>query len=274
MNTYSAYIFDLDGTVYLGDSLLPTVCETITELRSRGARTVFLSNNPTHTRFEYAQKLTRLGLPTSPDDIVNSSMVMADFLKRDHALARHYIIGERPLINELRDADLILADDGEGVRSADSVIVSFDRNFTYHKLQRAFDLIRNGAHFFATNADAYCPTPNGGEPDAGALIAAIEACTGKKCEAVVGKPSRYMIDAILNILNLPPDRCIIIGDRLETDVQMGINAGMATALALTGATRKEDAERSNIKANFILNTLADLIQPSPSGPIRAIGSPT
>jgi NagD protein len=253
--SYDAYIFDLDGTVYLGDSFLPTARETIIELRSRGARTVFLSNNPTHTRFDYADKLTRLGLPTSPDDIINSSMVMADFLKRNHAHARHYIIGERPLINELRSANLILADEGD----AGSVIVSFDRTFTYHKLQRAFDLIRGGAHFFATNADVYCPTPNGGEPDAGSLIAAIEACTGKKCEAVVGKPSRYMIEAILNILNLPPDRCIIIGDRLETDVQMGLNAGMATALTLTGATSREIAEKSNIKPDVILKQLADLI---------------
>lgn len=252
---YSAYIFDLDGTVYLGDSLLPTARETITQLRSRGARTVFLSNNPTHTRFDYAGKLTRLGLPTSPNDIINSSMVMAYFLKRNYANARHYVIGERPLITELRDANLILADEGD----ADSVIVSFDRAFTYHKLQRAFDLIRNGAHFFATNADVYCPTPNGGEPDAGALIAAIEACSGKKCEAVVGKPSHYMIEALLNILNLPPDQCIIIGDRLETDVQMGINAGMATALTLSGATNRQVGEKSNIKPEFVITKLADLI---------------
>ena len=89
---FNAYIFDLDGTVYLGDALLPTARETVLELRSRRARTVFLSNNPAHTRFDYAQKLTRLGLPTPPHDIINSSMVMADFLKRNHALARHYII--------------------------------------------------------------------------------------------------------------------------------------------------------------------------------------
>lgn len=252
---FNAYIFDLDGTVYLGDALLPTARETILVLRSRGARTVFLSNNPAHTRSDYAQKLTRLGLPTSPHDIINSSAVMVDFLKRDYALARHYIIGEPPLINELRDANLILADDGD----ADSVIVSFDRTFTYHKLQRAFDLIRNGAHFFATNADVYCPTSNGGEPDAGSLIAAIETCTGKRCEAVVGKPSRYMIDAILNVLNMPPEQCIITGDRLETDVQMGLNAGMATALTLTGATNREGAEKSSVKPNFILEKLSDLL---------------
>ncbi len=252
---FNAYIFDLDGTVYLGDALLPTARETILELRSRGARTVFLSNNPAHTRSDYAQKLTHLGLPTSPHDIINSSAVMVDFLKRDYALARHYIIGEHPLINELRDANLILADDGD----ADSVIVSFDRTFTYHKLQRAFDLIRNGAHFFATNADVYCPTSNGGEPDAGSLIAAIETCTGKRCEAVVGKPSRYMIDAILNVLNMPPEQCIITGDRLETDVQMGLNAGMATALTLTGATNREGAEKSSVKPNFILEKLSDLL---------------
>jgi NagD protein len=252
---FSAYIFDLDGTVYLGEALLPTAQETILQLRALGKRTVFLSNNPTHSRHDYAQKLTRLGLPTSPKDIINSSMVMADFLKRDYAYAKHYVIGEPPLITELLNANLILADDGD----ADTVVVSFDRTFAYHKLQRSFDLLRGGAHFFATNADVYCPTPNGGEPDAGALIAALEACSGKKCEAVVGKPSPHMINAILNLLQLPADQCMMIGDRLETDVQMGINAGMATALTLTGATTRADLESSTIKPNFVLENLSHIL---------------
>ena len=139
------------------------------------------------------------------------------------------------------------------------VIASFDRTFTYAKLQIAFDAIRAGARFFATNADRYCPTPGGGEPDAAAIIAAIEACTNTKIEAVVGKPSRYMAEAILALLDMPPGRCLMTGDRLETDVQMGLDAGMAAALALTGATSEADLAASAIRPTYVIRQLAEIL---------------
>jgi NagD protein len=260
MNTpsqlYDAYIFDLDGTVYLGDALLPTAGETITYLREVGKRTVFLSNNPTHTRYDYAAKLTRLGLPTPAEDIINSSVVMVDFLRRHLPQARLFVIGEEPLQAELRAAGFELT---EEVGSIDAVIASFDRTFVYRKLQIAFDAIRAGARFFATNADRYCPVPGGGEPDAAAIIAAIEACTNTKIEAVVGKPSAHMAEAILNLLNLPPDHCLMTGDRLETDVLMGLNAGMAAALTLTGATSEADLAASPIRPTYVIHQLGDLL---------------
>jgi NagD protein len=253
---YDAYIFDLDGTVYLGDALLPTGGETITRLRRLGKRTVFLSNNPTHTRHDYAAKLTRLGLPTPPEDVINSSVVMVDFLRRHLPRARLFVVGEEPLQVELRAAGFELTDDA---RRIDAVIASFDRTFVYRKLQIAFDAIRAGARFFATNADRYCPVPGGGEPDAAAIIAAIEACTNTKIEVVVGKPSAHMAQAVFHLLDLPPDRCIMTGDRLETDVLMGLNAGMAAALSLTGATSEADLAISPIQPTYVLHQLADLL---------------
>ncbi len=256
---YDAYIFDLDGTVYLGDAFLPTARETLGELRTHGRRTVFLSNNPTHTRVEYAAKLARLGLPTPPADIVNSSLVMVDFLRRHLPHARLFVVGEEPLCEELRAAGFELTEDA---RRTDAVIASFDRAFVYRKLQIAFDAIRAGARFFATNADRYCPVPGGGQPDAAAIIAAIEACTNTRVEAVVGKPSRDMIDAILNLLQLPAGHCLVTGDRLETDVRMGLEAGMDTALALTGATDQATLAASTIQPTYVLRQLAELIPPS------------
>lgn len=256
MELYDAYIFDLDGTVYLGDALLPTAGETITRLRQMGRRAVFLSNNPSRTRAEYAAKLTRLGLPTPASDVVNSSYVMVDFLRRHLPKARLFVVGEASLENELRRAGFTLTDCAAEV---DAVIASFDRTFTYRKLQIAFDAIRAGARFFATNADRYCPVPGGGEPDAAAMIAAIEACTATRVEAVVGKPSAYMAEAVLGLLGLPPDRCIMIGDRLETDVLMGLNAGMATALTLTGATTADTAAASPIQPTYVIRALGELL---------------
>src|SRR5512142_1864026 len=193
---FAGYIFDLDGTVYLGDALLPTAGETVAVLRRRGSRTIFISNNPTHVRDHYADKLTRLGVPTTVEDILTASLVLVDFLQSRMAGARLFVVGEEPLCDELRRAGFRLVDDAKDV---DAVIASFDRTFVYRKLQVAFDAIRAGARFFATNPDRYCPVPGGGEPDCASIIAAIEACTNMHVEAVVGKPSHYMINAALNL---------------------------------------------------------------------------
>ncbi len=253
---YDGYIFDLDGTTFLGDALLPTVAETVAILRAAGRRTVFLSNNPTHTREAYAAKLARLGLQVTPQEIIHSSLVMADFLRRRLPGARLFVIGEAPLCAELAAAGFELTEDA---RRVDAVIASFDRTFTYRKLQIAFDAIRAGARFFATNADRFCPVPGGGEPDAAAIIAAIEACTGVQVEAVVGKPSHHTIEAILNLIQLPAERCLMTGDRLETDIAMGVNAGMDTALVLTGATPASALATSPIRPTYVLERLADLL---------------
>jgi phosphoglycolate/pyridoxal phosphate phosphatase family enzyme len=256
---YDAYVFDLDGTVYLGDALLPRAGETIRALRASGRRTVFLSNNPTHTVEDYARRLTGLGLETPVDDIVNSSVVMADFLgrRRDtEGIERLFVVGEQPLKSVLAAAGFQLVDDAA---STDAVIASFDRTFVYSKLQVAFDAIRAGARFFATNADRYCPVPGGGQPDAAAVIAAIEACTGVRCEAVVGKPSPWMAEAILGRLGIAAERCLMIGDRLETDVRLGLDAGMGAALVLTGATTEAMVAASEIRPDLVLRDLGDLL---------------
>lgn len=253
---YEAYVFDLDGTVYLGEALLPTAGETIERLRRQGKRTVFLSNNPTRPRAAYAHKLTRLGLPTPAEDVVNSSLVMVDFLQQRMPGARLFVVGEASLCQELAAGGFRLAAEAAGV---EAVIASFDRTFDYQKLQIAFDAIGGGARFFATNADRYCPIPGGGQPDAAAMIAAIEACTGTQVEAVVGKPSVYMAQAVLGRLGLPAERCLMTGDRLETDVMMGVNAGMDTALVLTGATDEAAARRSPVRPTYMVRRLAELL---------------
>jgi len=258
---FDAYIFDLDGTVYLGDALLPSAAETISTLRAAGCRTVFLSNNPTHTRETYAARLTGMGLPTTAADVVNSSFVMVEFLKQVMPEARLFVAGEESLSRELLAAGFSLTDEAGQVQA---VIASFDRTFTYHKLQVGFDALRAGARFFATNADRYCPVPGGGQPDAAAIIAAYEACSGRTVEAVVGKPSKHMASAILELLGVAPERCLMIGDRLETDVLLGLNAGMAAALTLTGATGVDEATGSPIQPTYIIDRLADLL-PSAQG---------
>ena len=253
---FAGYIFDLDGTVYLGNTLLPTTGETLTVLRERGLRTTFISNNPTHTREDYAAKLTRMGVPTPCEDILTSSLVMVDFLKRRMPGARLFVVGEEPLCKELQHGGFVLTNHANEV---DAVIASFDRTFVYSKLQIAFDAIRAGAKFFATNPDRYCPVPSGGEPDCAAIIGAIEGCTNTRVEAVVGKPSKYMIDAALTLMDLPATDCLMIGDRLETDILMGQVAGMNTALAMTGATSESTLANLTILPTYVLHKLSELL---------------
>ena len=253
---YRGYVFDLDGTVYLGDALLPTAGETITRLRALGCRTVFLSNNPTHPPEAYAEKLTRLGLPTGLPDILVSTQVLVRFLQERMPGARLLVLGEAPLVQALVAGGFEVVDQAAGT---DAVIASFDRTFAYPKLQAAFDAIRAGARFFATNGDRFCPVPGGGQPDAASVIAAVEACTGVSCEAIVGKPSHHTSEAILAMLDLPPADCLMTGDRLETDVRMGLDAGMSAAIALTGATTAEMVAASAIRPTYVLDRLADLL---------------
>ena len=254
---YSAYLFDLDGTIYLGDTPLPGAAETITALRKAGRRTIFLSNNPTKSRGQYVTKLTNMGIPTSIDDIVNSSFVMVQWLLSEMPEARLFVVGEEPLKQDLRAAGFQLSETADEI---DIVVASFDRTFVYQKLQIAFDAIRAGARLVATNPDRYCPVPGGGQPDCAAMIAAIEACTGVTCEAITGKPSPIMIQVITDLLQLPPEQCIMVGDRLETDIQMGIAAGMATCLVLTGDATHETLLASGFQPTLVLERIDELLK--------------
>jgi NagD protein len=254
---YDAYIFDLDGTIYLGDTVLPQAAETVAALRNAGRRTIFLSNNPTKTRQEYAHKLRTMGIPTPPDQIVNSSFVMVQWLLANAPSANLFVVGEEPLIRELREAGFHFS---EQPGQVDIVVASFDRTFTYHKLQVAFDAINAGARLVATNADRYCPVPGGGQPDAAAMIAAIEACTATRCDPIVGKPSPIMVATIMSMLNVPPAHCIMVGDRLETDIQMGIAAGMATCLVLTGDATHAKLAASGLQPTLVLERIDGLLR--------------
>ncbi len=257
---FSGYVFDLDGTVYLGDALLPGAKRAIDGLRLAGSQVVFLSNKPLQSRAEYAAKLVRLGIPTRVDEVINSSWVLTRWLEQEAPGASLFVIGEAPLKAELAAAGFRLT---EQVSEIDFVVASFDRDFHYRKLQIAFDAVRSGARFVATNADPYCPTPEGGLPDAGAVIGAIEGSTGRQVEVVAGKPSLLTARAILDRLRLPARACIVVGDRLATDIRMGQNAGMATAVVLTGVTTEELLASSDVRPDFVLKRLDDLL-PGPT----------
>lgn len=252
---FKGFIFDLDGTVYLGDDLIPGAAETIRLLRERGRQVVFLSNKPLQAREAYAAKLSRLGVPVEPSQVINSSFVLVRYLLEVAPGAHLFVIGEPPLLAELTHAGFRLTDEPEEI---DYVVASFDRTFDYRKLYTAFLAIRRGARFIATNPDRTCPMEGGEYPDCAAVIAALEAVTERKVEAIMGKPSSITIEMVLSALGLGPEECLLVGDRLETDIRMGIDSGMKTALVLTGVTTRESLARSPIRPDYVLESIAGL----------------
>ncbi|MGO1738815.1 MAG: HAD-IIA family hydrolase [Actinomycetaceae bacterium] len=239
---YEAYVFDMDGTIYLGDHLLPGAKRLIEELHRRDLPVRFLSNNPTKDPEEYSEKLDRLGLPTPVEEIANTVVTTVRWLQTHHPDATVYPIAEAPLIRALDAAGIKRSEDPAEI---DIVIASYDRTFEYKKLQIAFDALwfHKRAILITTNPDRYCPFPGGrGEPDAAGIVAAIEATTGVSLHANMGKPEAAMLEAALAGLDVDPARCMMGGDRLGTDIGMAVRTGMASTLVLTGDNTLADAE--------------------------------
>jgi arabinose operon protein AraL len=246
---HRGWLFDLDGTVYLGEALLPGAAETIAALRGDGRRVAFLSNKPLYTRADYAEKLTRLGIPTSRDEVINSSIVLARHLQSLDPGAPVFVIGEPPLIGELRAHGFEVRPDAD-VRW---VVIAFDRTFDYAKLNTALQAVRrHDARLIATNPDRTCPVEGGEIPDCAGMMAAVEAVTGKAVEAVVGKPSPIILQSALETLGVAARDCAIVGDRIETDIVMGKRLGLATVLVLSGITRADDPRIATLGPDLVL----------------------
>lgn len=266
MPAIDGFIFDLDGTVYLGNAALPGAVDGIATLRSMGKRTLFVSNKPLEPREKYAHKLTGLGIPASPDDVITSGFVLGYHLARTEPHLKLYVVGEQNLLDELRGHGLIIVNEfldqdpmevihPDGV---DAVVVAFDRTLTYRKLNTAYQALIQGARFFATNADKMCPMPGGGIPDAGGTIAALEHMTGRTVELLAGKPSKLIMSVALQRLDLPAERVMMVGDRLETDIFMGQQSGMKTAVTMTGASNRDDVAHMATPPDHIIENLGDL----------------
>jgi arabinose operon protein AraL len=251
---YRGWLFDLDGTVYLGERLVPGAPELIAGLRAAGRRVAFLSNKPLETRADYARKLTRLGIPAESDDVINSSLVLARHLRGLDPGAPVFVIGEAPMLAEMRAHGFEVRDDAR-VRW---VVIAFDRTFTYAKLDTALQAVKGGARLIATNPDRTCPVEGGEIPDCAGMIAAVEAVTDRRVELIVGKPSPIILDVALAALGVPAAESVIVGDRIETDIMMGKRRGLATVLVLSGVTRPDDPRIATLAPDHVVRSVADL----------------
>ncbi|WP_336025525.1 HAD-IIA family hydrolase [Halobellus salinisoli] len=252
-DAYEAAILDLDGTVYLGDALVPGAAESVETLRERLRTVLFLTNKAISRRRDYSEKLRRLGIDASVDDVVNSGWVTAQYIREHYPNAEAYVVGESPLVAEFHDAGVATTD-----APGDLLVASMDREFDYEKLDIAMRTLANDAPFLATNPDRTCPTADGEIPDAAGMIGAIEGVTGRTVDEILGKPSPKMIETALEVVGVEPESCLMVGDRIETDIRMGERAGMTTVLVLSGVTDRETIADVDVEPDYVLDSIADI----------------
>jgi phosphoglycolate/pyridoxal phosphate phosphatase family enzyme len=251
------FIFDLDGTLYVGEHLIPGAADALAALRGLDKRVAFVSNKPIGTRQDYAEKLNRLGIPATVDEVINSALVVARYLQKHRPGARCFPVAEQPVVKELLEHGLRICEEPEEI---DVVVVAFDRTFDYGKLNIAYRASLHGADLIATNPDRTCPMPDYDLPDAACMIAAIEACTRRKVEPIVGKPSAIMLQEGLDILGLEAARCAMVGDRPETDMLMARRAGLAGVLVLSGVTGADELDALEVEPDYVLESVAALAE--------------
>ncbi len=245
------FLLDMDGTFYLSDRLLEGALRFIDLLRAQEKEFLFLTNNSSKNRRQYAEKITRLGLPVPAESVLTSGEATALYLQRQRPGARIFLLGTPSLEDEFRDFGFQLVD-----RDPDYLVLGFDQTLTYQKLWSLCDFVRAGVTYIATHPDFNCPTETGFMPDVGAMIAFVKAATGREPDLVVGKPNRLIVDAAALKMNLPVSQLAMIGDRLYTDIALGQASGIATVLVLSGETKQEDLEDSPFKPDYVFDNLA------------------
>ena len=251
---YEAFFLDLDGVLVKSSHVLPGAPEFLRFLSDFGPVAI-LSNNSTRSRRVFAGNLRDKGLEVTPEMVVNSAFVASQFLLSTEGKSKVFMIGEEGLAEELQDAGHEIVEP----KKAEYVVVGMDRDLTYEKLSRALFALVNGAEFIATNSDGTYPTKDRLVPGAGAMVGAIRGM-GYEPREVVGKPSPRAVQAGLKALDLESaENCLLVGDRLETDILAANNANMDSVLVLTGISGREEAENGDISPNWIADDLNQLM---------------
>ncbi|MEF8853303.1 MAG: HAD-IIA family hydrolase [Haloarculaceae archaeon] len=247
-------VLDLDGTVYRAGDPIPGAVEAIERLREAGYSVVFCSNNPTKTPAEYADLLTGMGVDCEPGNVVPASTVTRDYLRRHHPEEPTYLVGSPSLARYLEAA----GQDLTGSPDASVFVASWDQAFDYEEMQAALDCIDEETAFVGTDPDRTVPNETGLMPGSGAVIAAVAGTVGRDPDRVLGKPSEEAAETVLDRIGLPAERCLVVGDRPDTDLAMGARQGMATALVATGVTDLTEATHASVEPDYVLDSLAEL----------------
>ncbi|MBS0261605.1 MAG: HAD family hydrolase [Planctomycetes bacterium] len=252
------FLIDMDGVMYRGNQLIPGADRFVAELLAREIPFLFLTNNSQRTRRDMVVKLRRLGIEVSDEHIFTCAMATARFLAAQKPHGTAYVIGEGGLLHALHHNGYSVVD-----HDPDYVVVGEGRVFSFEMMEAAVRMIAAGAKLVATNPDPNCPTANGPRPGCGAVVAMLEAATGRKAFSV-GKPSPVMMRMARKQLGLETAQTTMIGDTMETDILGGVQMGYRTILVLTGGTRREDLAQYAFRPDEVVESVADLITRLPA----------
>jgi HAD superfamily hydrolase (TIGR01457 family) len=247
-------IFDLDGTLFVGKTTIPGAAEALEKLRLEGVRVFFLTNAGTRSREGVAHKLNNMGLQAVAEEVYCGSYLVARYIAANFPDKKAFVVGEHGMEEELKAAGVKTGED------ADIVAACLDRHLTYEKLAKAHKLLKKGAEFIASNKDHTFPTEHGSMPGAGSIVTALEF-SSKKTAHVVGKPNPFAFEVMEKELGLNGDETVMVGDRLDTDIAFAKNAGIKSALVLTGISKKEDIKEKKMKPDFVFGSVAELTLP-------------
>ena len=251
LRSKEAVFFDLDGTLYLDDDLVEGADEVVNTLRTSGTDVYFLSNNSSGWKTEYADKLSRLGVPATASQVVLSTDGVIDYLAQN-GVESVYAVGTSSMRGALEDADL-----DPTASDPDAVVVAFDTELTYEKVRAATLAVRDGAEFLLAHPDLVCPTADGLVPDCGSIGALVAAATDRDPARVFGKPSPEMIAPVMDEKGLSPDDVAVVGDRLDTDIMMAENVGCDSVCVLTGDATRTDVETHELSPTLVVGSVAD-----------------
>ena len=251
------YLFDMDGTLYLGDRLYGFTKELLAEIRRTGGKYLFMTNNSSKSVADYVKKLAKMGISATRDDFITSSQATAYYLKEHHQGQTLYVCGTRSLIEELESEGFVTT---ANIDEAECVVMGFDTELTFQKLWDVSKILltKKDIPYIATNPDLVCPTEFGSVPDCGSVCIGIKNATGRE-PVVIGKPSALMPELAMAKWGYSKEETVVIGDRIYTDVKSGLNAGATTILVLSGESTLQTLEESPDKPHLVLENAGLLI---------------
>lgn len=250
------FLFDMDGTLYLGNRLYDFTIELLSEIRRTGGKYLFMTNNSSKSVADYIKKLAKLGIEATREDFITSSQATAYYLKKHHDGQTLYVCGTESLKQELRGEGFTVT---ENAPEAQCIVMGFDTELTFKKLEDvSWLLLTREIPFIATNPDLVCPTEFGSVPDCGSVCQMIFNATGKR-PVVIGKPSPLMPELAMDRLGIEKEAACVIGDRIYTDIKSGLNAGITGILVLSGETTREILEASEDKPHLVLEDASEIL---------------
>ena len=257
LRSMKLFLFDMDGTLYLGDRLYSFTTELLQTIRQKGGKYLFMTNNSSKSVEDYIKKLRKLGIESTREDFITSSQATAYYLHKHHEGQSLYVCGTESLKAELRMEGFKVT---ENIDEVECIVMGFDTELTFQKLHDVSYLLltRPDLPYIATNPDLVCPTEFGSVPDCGSVCIMIENATGKK-PVVIGKPSPLMPILAMERLGIPKEQTCVVGDRIYTDVKSGLNAGITGILVMSGETTPEILAQSQDKPHLVLEDAGEIL---------------